>query len=149
MSFLFGLGNPSLDVKSIFVTKYGSYAHPYDSLDATGYQKFNTQWPYLFAVLCFFLMVISFGLGGQTIDPETKKPIEKTTSKKFLTGLGILFLLCTLFGAGYGLYLYFAVYMTQYVQWFDSLPLEAKSSVGMMTTLDNLAAQAYKTPYRS
>jgi hypothetical protein len=144
MSFLFGLVNPSLDVKTIFASKYGSYAIPYDSLDAIGHQKFNTQWPYFIAVLCFFLMFISFALGSQTVDPETKKPVEKTIGKKFLTGLGILFLLCTLFGVGYGLYLYFAVYMTQYVKWFDSLPFEAKSSVGVMSTLDNLAAQTYK-----
>jgi hypothetical protein len=132
MSFTIGFKNPTLDIKSNFVANYGSYAEPYDALDSMGYQKFNTQWPYLVAVLCLILMIISFSFGEQQV--------EKTTGKKILNGLGWLFLLCTLFGIGYGIYLYFAVYMPQYTKWFDSLPSQAKASVGMMTTLDKLTS---------
>jgi hypothetical protein len=140
MSFTFGLGNPTLDIKSNFVANYGSYAEPYNALDYMGYQKFNTQWPYLIAVVGLIFMILSFIFGKQQVDLKTNQPIEKTNSKKILTGLGWLFLLCTLFGAGYGIYLYFAVYIPQYAKWFESLPSQAKANVGMMSTLDRLTS---------
>lgn len=142
MSFTFGFGNPTLDVKSNFVATYGSYAEPYDALDSMGYQKFNTQWPYLVAFVSLILMIVCFSFGKQQVDPKTNKPIEKTTGKKLLTGLGWLLLVCTLFGTGYGVYLYFAVFMPQYTKWFESLPTQAKASVGMMTTLDRLTSSS-------
>lgn len=142
MSFTFGLTNPTLGIKSNFVASYGSYAEPYDALDSMGYQKFNTQWPYLVAIVSLILMIVCFVYGKQEVDPKTKEPIEKTTGKKFLTGLGWLLLACTLFGTGYGTYLYFAVYMPQYAKWFESLPSQAKASVGMMTTLDRLTSSS-------
>lgn len=146
MSFTFGLGNPTLDIKSNFVANYGSYAEPYDALDSMGYQKFNTQWPYLIVVVGLILMILSLTFGKQQVDPKTNQPIEKTTGKKILTGLGWLFLLCTLFGAGYGIYLYFAVYIPQYAKWFESLPSQAKANIGMMTTLDRLTSSTQNRP---
>ncbi len=143
MSFTFGLGNPSLDIKSNFVINYGSYSEPYDSLDAMGYQKFNTQWPYLVAIICLILMIVSFVVGKQDVDPKTNQPIEKSIGKKLLTGLGWALLFGTLFGTSYGIYLYFAVYMPQYAKWFESLPSQAKVTVGMVSTLDNLTSQSY------
>jgi hypothetical protein len=131
-------GNPALDLKSNFIVKYGSYAQPYDALDATGSQKFNTLWPYMITVISFFLMIFCFTYGKEEIDPKTNQPIEKTPMKKMLTNLGFLLLLCTIAGSGWGFYLYLMVYLPQKTKWFNSLPDQAKASVGMMYTLDSL-----------
>ena len=133
-------GNPSLDLKSNFIVNYGSYAQPYDALDATGSQKFNTLWPYAVTIVSFFLMIFCFTYGKQEIDPKTNQPIEKTLNKKILTNLGFLLLLCTIAGTSWGFYLYFMVYSPQYAKWFNSLPSQAKASVGMMYTLDSVNA---------
>lgn len=142
MSFSFGFGNsPDVDLKTNFIANYGSYAQPYDALDAMGNQKFNTSWPILVVIVSVILMIMFFIMGKQEVDPKTNKPIEKTTGKKILTGLAWLLLLTSLFGTGYGLYLYFAVYMPQYAKWFESLPSQAKASVGMITAMDRLLSQ--------
>jgi hypothetical protein len=130
MSFSFGFGNsPVVDIKSNFIANYGSYAQPYDALDAIGNQKFNTSWPVLLVVLSIVLMIVCFVMGKQEVDPKTNQPIEKTNGKKIATGLAWLLLLTAVFGGGYGAYLYFAVYLPQYAKWFESLPSQAKASL--------------------
>ena len=145
MSFTFGFGSsPDVDIKSNFIANYGSYAQPYDALDAMGNQKFNTSWPVLVVIVSVVLMIMFFVMGKEEVDPKTKKPIEKTTGKKILTALAWLLMLSAIFGSGYGLYLYFAVYMPQYTKWFDSLPSQGKASVGMISAMDKLLSQTNK-----
>lgn len=139
MSITLGnLINPALDLKSNFIINYGSYAQPYDALDATGSQKFNTLWPYMVTVISLVLMIFCFIYGKEETDPKTNQPIEKTLGKKIATNLGFLLLLCTIAGTGWGVYLYFMVYLPQYDKWFESLPSPAKATVGMMYTLDSV-----------
>ena len=146
MSFSFAFGSsPASNLKTNFIANFGSYAQPFNSLDPLGNQKFNTSWPIFFVVISVFLMIAFFHYGKQIVDPATNQPIEKTTGKKILTGLAWLLLATSIFGTGYGIYLYFAIYMPQYVEWFESLPLEAKTSIGMISAMDKILSQANRT----
>ena len=80
-------------------------------------------------------------LGSEQIDPNTNKPIPKTRMEIIYTRLGHIFLLGTLFGCGYGIYLYFAVFSAQYKEWYSKLPSDAKLQLSSIHTIDNLTAQ--------
>jgi hypothetical protein len=133
---------PTVDLKTNFVSRYGSYSMPFDSIDNLGGQTFKTQWPILVAVIGIILSVLSFAGSSREVDPETNELKERTAMKKFLFALGWLLLLSSVFGFGYGAYLYIAVYLPQYHLWFKSLPSEAKASIGAIKTIDSLVNQA-------
>ena len=135
------MGVPTFDLKANFVSKYGSYSTPYDNLDSIGNQTFKTQWPMLASIVGIFLAIFCFIGSAREVDPETKQEMERSGMKKFLLGLGWLILLSSLFGFGYGGYLYFAVYLPQYYKWLESLPSEAKVSLGTIKTIDSLVSQ--------
>lgn len=133
----------SVDFEGNFLSKYGSYSSKYDALDPFGKQTFNTIWPFLVAIIGLFGMVIAFGYSSEEVDPKTELPIkgERPLWKKILYFIGWLLVFVMLFGAGYGVYLYFAVYLAQYNQWYSSLPLEAKTTLGMISAMNKLKEQ--------
>ncbi len=133
---------PTVDLKANFVNRYGSYSMPYDSIDNLGGQTFKTQWPLLIGIVGVFAAIFSFVGSAREVDPATNELKERTAMKKFLFGLGWLLLLSSVFGFGYGIYLYIAIYLPQYNQWLKSLPSEAKVSLGAIKTIDNLVSQA-------
>lgn len=132
---------PSVNLKSDFINKYGSFAAPYDSIDSIGGQTFKTQWPMLASVVGIIFAVFCFIGSAKEVDPETKQELERSTGKSLLLGLGWLLLLSSIFGFGYAGYLYFAIYLPQYYKWLDSLPSDGKVSLGAIRTIDNLVSQ--------
>jgi len=136
-----GMINPSMNLKTDFITKYGSFASGFDSIDVMGGQTFNTTWPYLASAGAFVFMLFLFYLGSEEIDPNTNKPIPKTRMQIIYTRLGVIFFLGTLFGCGYGIYLYFAVFSPQHAMWYSKLPYDAKLELKSIHTIDNLTAQ--------
>jgi hypothetical protein len=133
------MNSPKKMLNIDFVTNYGSYAQPFDAIDSLGNQTFATRLPIFVSLATLFCSALLFSFGRQEYDSITKQYKDKTLKKKVLTVLGWLLLICTLGGFGYGIYLYFAVYMTQYAKWFESLPTEAKTSIGMIQTIQKLS----------
>ncbi len=140
LNISFGNQNVGLDMKSRFISDYGQYSQSYSYLDPLGKQKFNTQWPYLVLVIGIILSIITFIAASPEKDPKTGQLKERTGMQKFYYGLAWLCVLCSVFGAGYGVYLYFAIYLPEYYKWFETLPSEAKGKLAMISTIDQIEA---------
>ncbi len=144
MSFNINL-NPfqstSTNLKSNFISNYANYAEPYDSIDLIGNQKFNTQWPLLLGIIMIVIAIVLFIYTQKQKDMYGKE-LERTTFKKLLYNLAFGLLFGSVFGFGYGAYLYLAVYLPEYYKWFDSLPSDAKASVGMIYAIDKIETSA-------
>jgi hypothetical protein len=143
MSWNFNILN-SVDsnLKTQFVSNYGKFSTGFENIDPLGNQKLNTQWPIFIIVIGIILAVLSYVGSKPEKDEKTGADKERTNMQKFLFGLTWLFILCTIFGAGYGGYLYFAIYLPEYFKWFQSLPLDAKTMLSMITTVDKINAKA-------
>lgn len=126
------------DLKTQFVTDYGKLATGFAHIDPLGNQKFNTQWPILVIILGIIFSVLAYIGSRPDKDEKTGESKERTGLQKFLLGVTWLFILCAVFGAGYGAYLYFAIYLPEYFKWFETLPMEAKGKLGMITTIDKV-----------
>ena len=137
-SFTNSLGS---DLKSQFVADYGKLSSSFQHIDPLGNQKFNTQWPLIVLIVGIILSVLTWVVSKPEKDSETGKEKERTGLQKFLLGLSWLFILCSVFGAGYGAYLYFAIYLPEYFKWFNGLPLEAKTKLGMISTIDTIKSK--------
>ena len=139
MNIIFGSNaNVGMDLKPGFVADYGKYSASYGHLDSLGNQKFNTQWPYIVIIVGIILSIVTFIAATPEKDAKTGLPKERTSMQQIYLGLTWLFILCTIFGSGYGLYLYFAIYLPEYYKWFDSLPADAKGRLGMILTIDKI-----------
>ncbi len=128
----------SSDLKTQFVANYGKFATGFAHIDPIGNQKFNTQWPIIVIILGIILSVLAYIGSRPDKDEKTGESKERTGLQKFLLGVTWLFILCAVFGAGYGAYLYFAIYLPEYFKWFETLPMEAKGKLGMITTIDKV-----------
>ncbi len=128
------------DLKTQFVADYGKLATGFVHVDPLGNQKFNTQWPILVIIIGIILSVFAYIGSRPDKDEKTGESKERTGLQKFLLGLTWLFILCAIFGAGYGAYLYFAIYLPEYFKWFETLPIEAKGKLGMITTIDKVSS---------
>jgi hypothetical protein len=129
------------NLKSEFIKDYASYAAEYDAIDVMGNQTFKTTWPYIVSAIGIIVMIIFFVMGMEKVDPVTKQPIPKTTMQPIYTYIGWFLLCCSLFGFGYGLYLYFAIFSPQYNEWYDSLPSTAKIELASINQLDAIEAE--------
>ncbi len=140
MSFNINL-NPfvssSTNLKTNFISNYAQYAESYNNIDLIGNQKFNTQWPLLVAIIMIVIAIVLFIYTQKEKDMYGKE-IERTTIKKLLYNFAFVLLFGSVFGFGYGAYLYLAVYLPEYYEWFDSLPKEAKANVGMIYAIDKI-----------
>jgi len=142
MSWNFSFTNSvSSDLKSQFVSNYGNLSTGFAHIDPLGKQKFNTLWPLIVLVVGIILAIMTYIGSKPDKDEKTGKEKERTGMKKFLLGLSWLFILCSVFGAGYGAYLYFAIYLPEYFKWFESLPTNAKTQLGMITTIDSIKSK--------
>ncbi len=143
MSWMLNFTNSvGTDLKTQFVSDYGKLSANFAHIDPLGNQKFNTQWPMIVLIVSIILSVITYIGSKPEKDEKTGKDRERTGMQKFLLGLTWLFILCSVFGAGYGAYLYFAIYLPEYFKWFDSLPMDAKTRLGMITTVDKVNSKA-------
>jgi hypothetical protein len=139
LNFIFGNSQSvGLDLKSGFISDYGKYSSSYNNIDYFGNQKFNTLWPYLVLVVGIILSIITFIASNPTKDTKMGPPKERSSMQKLYLGLGWLFVLISVFGAGYGLYLYFTIYLPEYYKWFESLPVDAKGKLAMIESIDAL-----------
>lgn len=140
MSFVnVGLSNViGADLKSQFVATYGVYSTNFIHLDPLGNQKINTQWPILVVIVGVILSVLTWVGSKPSKNEKTGKDNDRTIMQKFLFGLSWLFMLCSVFGVGYGSYLYFLVYLPEYFKWFEILPIDAKTRLGMISTISNI-----------
>lgn len=142
MSWNFSLTNSiGTDLKSQFVADYGRLSSSFNHIDPLGNQKINTQWPLIVLIVGIILAILTWVGSKPETDDKTGKEKERTGMQKFLLGLSWLFILCSVFGAGYGAYLYFAIYLPEYFKWFDGLPLEAKTRLGMISTIDSIKSK--------
>jgi hypothetical protein len=142
MSFLLNFTN-SVDsnLKTQFVANYGNLSTGYTHIDALGNQTMNTRWPIFVIIVGIIFAVVTWLYSKPETDPQTGKSTERNGLQKFLLGLSWLFVFCSVFGFGYGLYLYFGVYLPEYFKWFESLPIDAKTKLGMITTIEKINSQ--------
>lgn len=135
----FGLSNSiGVGLKSQFIADYGAYAYKFSHLDQLGNQKINTQWPLLVVIVTIILAVLTYIGSKPTKNEKTSKDNDRTIMQKILLGLSWLFILCSVFGIGYGSYLYFLVYLPEYYKWFEILPTDAKTKLGMISSIDKI-----------
>lgn len=127
-----------LDLKSGFIADYGKYSESYNNIDHFGNQKFSTTWPYLVLAVGIILSIITFVASNPTKDTQMGPPKERSDMQKFYLGLAWLCVLISVFGAGYGLYLYFTMYLPEYYKWFESLPVDAKGKLATIEAIDRL-----------
>ena len=142
MSISFSGMSPGTNLKTNFINDYGEYALDFKTIDPLGKQKMNTLWPYIVMVVSIILTVYLFIVGKKEKDPNTNQPIEKTTLKKILTGLAWSTLLISLISGGYGVYLYFFIYLPEYLEWSTSLPPGAFAKLTMIKAIDSVESQA-------
>ncbi len=129
----FSLSNSvGTNLKTNFIVDYGKFSSGFNYVDELGNQKFNTFWPIVVLIVGIILSAITF------IGSKPKKDEERNKWQKILFGLTFLLILCSVCGAGYGIYLYFAIYLPEYRIWFDKLPPEAKSQLSMISTIDTI-----------
>jgi len=139
MSWMLNFTNSvGTDLKTQFIADYGRLSTNFIHIDHLGNQKLNTQWPIIVLVAGIFLAVFAYIGSKPDKDEMTGEEKERTSMQKFLLGLTWLFALCSVFGAGYGAYLYFAIYLPEYFKWFNSLPSDAKAKLGMITSIDKI-----------
>jgi hypothetical protein len=154
--------NINTDLKSQFIADYGEYSARFIHLDPLGKQKLNTLWPYLvlvvgliLAILCYFSSRPDKKTNDETNTTQETNEYsklnimqkilyglqdkERNTMQKMLYGLSLFFILCSVFGVGYGGYLYLFIYMPEYFKWLDKLPNEGKIKLGMITSIDKIS----------
>ncbi len=142
MSWNFNFTNSvGSDLKTQFVSNYGNLSTGFTHIDPLGNQKFNTQWPLLVLIVGIILAILTYVGSKPEKDEKTGKVKDRTPMQKFLLGLSWLFILSSVFGAGYGAYLYFAIYLPEYFKWFESLPTSAKTQLGMISTIDSIKSK--------
>lgn len=142
MSWNFNFTNSvGSDLKTQFVSNYGNLSTGFAHIDSLGNQKFNTQWPLLVLIVGIILAILTYVGSKPEKDEKTGKDKDRTPMQKFLLGLTWLFILSSVFGAGYGAYLYFAIYLPEYFKWFESLPASAKTQLGMISTIDSIKSK--------
>ncbi len=129
--------NTSSNLKSNFISNYAQYAESYDNIDLIGNQKFNTQWPILVAIIMIVIAIILFIYTQKEKDIYGKE-LERPTLKKILYNLALVLLVGSIFGFGYGTFLYLAVYLPEYYKWFNSLPPSAKANISMIYAIDKI-----------
>ena len=126
-------------IQNDFISKYGTYASSYDALDALG-QPRNKYYQFL-SVAALFFMILMVAITQEKIDPNTNKPFPKTTLDtilKYIKYLSIILFIVSLFFNGYK---YFAIYVPQYLKWFESLPMDAKAQLVSISTLQSIMNQ--------
>lgn len=139
MSWNFNFTNSvGTNLKTQFVSDYGKFSTGFEHIDPLGNQKFNTQWPLIVIIVSIILAVLSYIGSKPEKDEKTGTDKPRTNMQKFLFGLTWLFILCLIFGTGYGIYLYFAIYLPEYFKWYKLLPLDGKTRLGMITTVDKI-----------
>ncbi len=126
-----------------FIQRYGNYSKNYKYVNELGK---NNQ-ILLFAIPFFSLIGsgILFSKSTQKYD-SNGNPIEKTSTEKIFRYLAwFLLLIAILFGTYLG-YVHFALYLPEYKDWYNKLPIDAKNDLNIMknmrqmnTTLFNLS----------
>ncbi len=139
MSWNFNITNSiGTDLKTQFIADYGKLSSSFTHIDPIGNQKFNTQWPLIVIIVSIILAILSYVGSKPEKNEKTGIDLQRTTMQKFLFGLSWLFIFCSIFGAGYGAYLYFAIYLPEYFKWFNSLPIDGKTRLNMISTIDKI-----------
>lgn len=140
MSWNFNITNSiGTNLKSQFIADYGKLSSGFDHIDPLGNQKFNTQWPIIVIIFFIILSIASYIGSRPEKDDKTGTDKDRTNMQKFLFGLTWLFILFTIFGAGYGAYLYLAIYLPEYFKWFELLPLDGKTRLGLIKSVDKIS----------
>ena len=141
MDILRNIGtNISTNTEIGFINKYGNLSLGYKTVGPLGNQK---QTGYIgIMVILLFILIGLFVATKDTIDPETKKVIPKTTVGKLLNYLKYGVLIMFIGSVGYSVYFYIFIYLVEYNKWFSSLPLVAKSELASINTMRNVLAQA-------
>ena len=137
--------NPNVGLKTNFVEKYGNYASKYKYLDALGNQKIHTTWPILAGVVTLVATFISFiATGPREIrsksgfqSSETPMP-KKTPLQIFFKKVSLVLLFVAIIFFIYAAITYFKDYKPQYDSWLKELPNDAKESLNIISTLNNI-----------
>ena len=128
--------NSGAFLESDFVIKYGCDVSKYPAIDCLGRYKY--QYYVLLPVFAFIFMVLMFNI-GKNKDPNNPTTFENIV--KYIKYFSVFVFIGSLMLNGY---LYFLVYLPQYLEWFKNLPVAAKGEIIAINTLSNLANNALK-----
>lgn len=115
---------------SSFAMRYGSYASDFEYVSADGGQGLKVILPIGVAFLCLVVGIMFLSQASKNPN-EPEKPL--TPLQQAMRIFGILLMLATLGSFGFYGYTYFAKYLPEYYQWFESLPSEAKTELALMS----------------
>jgi len=120
------LGNDILNYKEDFVNKYGNYYKKFTELDILGHIKTYGIYILVF-IFAIVLMIICFGLSISL----------KPTTRKILYYIGWFFTIVAIIILGYGIYLYYFVYLKHRNEWFKDLPSFGQKEVDLLKKISN------------
>lgn len=116
--------------QSSFALRYGKYAKDFDYVGSSGGQGVRVILPIGIAIICLIVGFLFIAKPKSQID-QPDQPL--TSLQKVMKVVGFLFIFAALGGFGFYGYLYFAKYLPEYYQWFDSLPSEAKTELALVS----------------
>ena len=123
-------------LESDFVIKYGCDVSKYPAIDCLGRYKY--QYYVFLPVFAFIFMVIMFNT-IKIKDPDNPTIVENIL--KYIKYFSVFVFIGSLMLNGY---LYFLIYLPQYMEWFKNLPFAAKGEILAINTLNNIANNALK-----
>ncbi len=130
------IGITTSNSQADFVSKYGSYASSYTALDGLGNPR-NKYYP-LISIAALFFVIIMLVLTKEKVDPKTLRPLPITTIDTVLKYIKYLSFVIFVGSLGFNGYMYFIVYLPQYVKWFNVLPDVAKAELLTINTLNSV-----------
>ena len=118
-----------------FALRYGKYAEDLECVGPSGGQSWKTILPVGVTFLCFVIGILFLSKGSP--DPaQPEKPLSPL--QQAMRVFGILLLITALGSLGFYGYTYFAKYLPEYYEWFDSLPSEAKTELALISFADKM-----------
>jgi hypothetical protein len=128
--------NSEANTKVDFINKYSNFAEKYDKITPLGDQK--RTWPYLISILLLVGVIFCFIYSKEKENKETGEKIPRNNLQKILYYFGWVLLIMFIISLIYNGYYYFVLYLPQYNEWFNNLPLEAKNQLNIIKTLESI-----------
>ena len=128
--------------QSSFAMRYGKYAEDFEYVGASGGQGVRVILPVGVAIICLIVGFLFIAKPKSQMD-QPDQPL--TPLQKVMKVVGFLFIFAALGGFGFYGYLYFAKYLPEYYEWFESLPSEAKTELALVSFANNFMNNTNKT----
>lgn len=127
------------NLKNEFIEEYGDYSEDYPLVNPIG-DATNFNWYYLFTVVSFIGMIISFVVANGKKKDKNNKTVENKinpTLKTFLNIIGFSLLIIMIVTGVLGSIQYFN-YIKEYNQWYMELPNNAKGLLASINGFTNI-----------